>query len=170
MTNFTFGIKTGQKKRLAVMREMQVADLDAVYDLELRTFPSPWSKQSFELELMHRTYSHSWVVESSEEIIAYAVTWLFFEEFHIANISVSPDYQHKGIATFMMRQMIDFAVSRNATIVHLEVRRSNAAAIALYKKFGFVAIGIREKYYQAEDEDAILMSLNLLENHSKVDQ
>ena len=79
------------------------------------------------------------------------------DEGDITNIAVHPDYRGQHIASMILEEMIRVCSSHSVTAMTLEVRKSNMPAQNLYKKFGFIAEAVRPKYYEDNDEDAILM-------------
>lgn len=143
------------------LRRMQAQDVEQVWQLEKSVFPSPWSMESFYLELKNQHISRAYVVTCDQDIAAYTIVWEIGDELHIANIAVSKDHRRKGLATFILKFIIGMAAAKKIKTVYLEVRKSNRAAILLYKKFAFQVTGIRKNYYQAENEDALLMSCHL---------
>ena len=141
-----------------LFRPMSRNDLDAICQLEKDIFKSPWSRRSFEIELSRPEYSHSCVLEHHHSIIAYTVLWFMADECHIANLAVAANYRNRGIGSWFLKKIIEIAKDERSTIIHLEVRTTNDAAIRLYEKFEFEAVGIRRDYYST-GEDALLMSL-----------
>jgi ribosomal-protein-alanine N-acetyltransferase len=91
-------------------------------------------------------------------IVGFTGTWIVAGEAHIINIAVRELYRRQGIGELLLISTIDLAMSLKAHIVMLEVRASNTAAQALYRKYGFSQVGIRRGYYIDNKEDAILMS------------
>ena len=151
------------------LRPMRIKDVDTVCKLESDIFPSPWSKNAFETELLTNTFSESWVMEKENHIVAYVIIWKVLDEIHIANIAVSLEYRGRGIAFWIMQKLLNDACHNGATRCDLEVRKSNKAAINLYKKLNFKIVGLRKNYYQSENEDALLMSCELKEQIQKMD-
>ncbi len=143
-----------------LIRKMTPGDLDAVLAIEQRVFPDPWQRTSFEFEVSHNRFSYPVVLEVEGEVIGYAVAWEIFEEFHIANIAIHPAHQKKGWGTLLLQHLIDRARKCQSHYILLEVRPSNTAALALYRKLGFSPSGVRKRYYR-DGEDAILMRKNL---------
>ena len=80
---------------------------------------------------------------------------------HLCNIGVSPRYRRRGVGNLLVRRVEHQFALELATGVQLEVRVSNLAAAALYRKFGFREVGVRPKYYANDGEDALLMDLEL---------
>ena len=79
------------------------------------------------------------------------------DEGQITNIAVSPEHRRRGFGEAVTRALLDYAAERGIVSVSLEVRESNAAAIALYEKLGFERRGVRKGFYRAPTEAAIVM-------------
>ena len=144
---------------------MADGDLPAVVAAEAALHPSPWTPGNF---LDSIAAGHAlWVAESvSEEhraLIGYAVTSQVLDEAHLLNISVLAAAQRAGRGRALLDHLFGEARAAGATRMFLEVRQSNAAAIALYARGGFVEIGRRKGYYPGRDgrEDAIVMAKTL---------
>jgi [ribosomal protein S18]-alanine N-acetyltransferase len=133
---------------------MTESDLDSVLILESLCFKTPWSRRSFEAELM-KPYGLPLVLSVGGEIAGYVVAWRIEDELHIANLAVQPRLRRTGIAETLLRHVLK--TESDASWIGLEVRASNAPARALYRKFGFGEAGIRKGYYADEGEDAIVM-------------
>ena len=93
----------------------------------------------------------------SERITGFLIFWLVHDEVHILNVAIDPAYRRQGLARLLMQEAEKRAVQHGATLITLEVRRSNAGALELYRQFDFRAVGIRVNYYVDEGEDAIVM-------------
>jgi [ribosomal protein S18]-alanine N-acetyltransferase len=141
---------------------MRLGDLDAVVEIERLSFRSPWSGQIF-LEEMARDWAHVDVVRDAARgtALAFGNYWLVADEVHILNLATHPQARRAGHASRMLAHMIDFARRELCRYVTLEVRRSNAAALRLYRRFAFRAVGVRPNYYAEDQEDAIVMLLDL---------
>jgi ribosomal-protein-alanine N-acetyltransferase len=90
-------------------------------------------------------------------VIGFAGMWLAFDEAHITTIGVDPVQRGRGLGELLLLCMFDEAVERGANWLTLEVRVTNAAAQALYRKYGFTAHGTRKRYYSDNNEDALIM-------------
>ncbi|HEY2899227.1 MAG TPA: ribosomal protein S18-alanine N-acetyltransferase [Polyangia bacterium] len=145
-----------------LIEPMKAADLDAVMEIERVSFRSPWSRQVF-LEELTRDWAHVDVVRDAQngDIVGFANYWLVADEVHVLNLATHPQARRAGHASRMMAHMIDFARRELCRYVTLEVRRSNGAALRLYRRFAFRAIGVRPNYYAEDQEDAIVMLLDL---------
>lgn len=91
-------------------------------------------------------------------VVGYGGFWLMAGEAHISTIAVRPGWRRRGIGELLLATMIKRAMELAADVITLEVRRSNLAAQALYKKYGFSVAGIRKGYYSDNREDALLMT------------
>ncbi len=90
-------------------------------------------------------------------ILGFGGMWVLLDEAHITTIGVEPDEQGKGLGEYLFVALLDEAIQRRATWVTLEVRVSNQAAQALYRKYGFTVQGRRPSYYSDNHEDAFIM-------------
>lgn len=141
----------------SIVREMELSDIDSVVDIEKNSFPIPWTKGTFISELKRNKLARYYVVEVDGKVVGYAGLWLIMNEAHITNIAIHPKYRGKGMGKKLVGELIEEILKINIYRITLEVRPSNAAALALYKKFGFVPCGIRPEYYRDNNEDAIIM-------------
>jgi ribosomal-protein-alanine N-acetyltransferase len=135
---------------------MLAEDLDRVVVIERDSMPSPWSKELFEEEL-RRGAAHYFVVEEDRQVAGYMGYWEAPEEAHIINLAIAPAFRGKGLGQTMVERCLDFAAKRGAKLATLEVRDSNEAAKRLYEKCQFRFVAVRKKYYQDNQEDAIVM-------------
>ncbi|HZJ76208.1 MAG TPA: ribosomal protein S18-alanine N-acetyltransferase [Oscillospiraceae bacterium] len=140
-----------------IVRKMELTDIDSVVDIERNSFPIPWTKNTFIAEIKTNKLAKYYVVEAGGRVVGYGGLWLIMDEAHITNIAIHPEYRGKGIGKKLVKGLIEETSKINIYKITLEVRRSNTAALALYRKFGFVPCGIRPEYYQDNREDAIIM-------------
>ncbi|XXM71993.1 ribosomal protein S18-alanine N-acetyltransferase [Lysinibacillus sphaericus] len=143
------------------IRFMTVDDLDAVMEIEHRSFSIPWTREAFYNEIEQNHLSTYLVVEDGECIAGYCGVWLVMDEAHITNVAVLPDYRGKGLGEALMKRIMEIAKEVGARVMTLEVRVSNEAAKGLYRKMGFQDGGIRKRYYSDNQEDALVMWVNL---------
>lgn len=144
---------------------LTAAELDEVLEIERQAFRSPWSRQLLGEEL-EREWARIDVRRRSADdrtIVAYINYWLVRDEVHLLNVAVHPRERRHGHGRALMDHLIDFARAHRCRYVTLEVRRSNLAAIELYRAVGFQAVGVRPRYYVDDDEDAVVMVLELPE-------
>lgn len=137
---------------------MRGEDLDQVLCIEEASFRSPWSRESFEAELK-RDYTISLVAVAGKKVVGYLMAWFVADKIHITNVAVHLVWRKRGIGEELIRRVM--MGGQGFSWVGLEVRDSNRAAQALYKKLGFREVGIRKNYYVEEREDAILMAKRL---------
>jgi [ribosomal protein S18]-alanine N-acetyltransferase len=145
--------------RLHPMRE---AHLVQVMAIENAAYEFPWTEGIFR-DCLRVGYS-AWVVVDREDVVmAYAMMSMAAGEAHVLNLCVAPTQRRRGLAQFLLRHLTMIARAAAVNLVLLEVRRSNAAAQALYAGFGFRPLGERLGYYPARDgrEDAIVLGLDL---------
>ncbi len=141
-----------------VVRRMIPDDLDRVLEIEHLSFSMPWSRAGFEAELA-KPYGRSLVFAADGLVRGYLVAWRVEEDLHIANLAVHPEHRRQGIAERLLQHC--FEKDADAGWAGLEVRVSNAAALALYRKFGFFPAGLRRAYYSDNREDAVIMTKDL---------
>jgi ribosomal-protein-alanine N-acetyltransferase len=145
------------------IRAMGIADVPAVTDLDQKAFSLPWPQRAFENELTN-PMARTWVVDlpnvENQPLIASMILWLILDEAHIATIALHEQYRRHGIGKVLLAHALLDAYAEGATCSLLEVRRSNEAALALYRSAGFVEVGVRKKYYSDNREDALLMNLD----------
>jgi [ribosomal protein S18]-alanine N-acetyltransferase len=140
---------------------MTSADVDAVLAIEQTVQAYPWTRGNF-IDALSRGYICS-VDDAGGEIRGYAILMPVLQEAELLNICVAAGQQRKGLGRALLLEMLDMACARNIVRVFLEVRASNAAALALYRSAGFGEIGMRHGYYQNANgsEDAITMACDL---------
>jgi ribosomal-protein-alanine N-acetyltransferase len=136
------------------IRTMQISDLDRVLEIEKKSFPNPWKKDHFLYEIKDNRLSEPIVMLYKNKIIGYAVCWHLYEEFHLANIAIDPDYRGMGLGEFLFDYTLQLAGKEMYYI--LEVRVNNLPALKLYQKKGFSILFTRKNYYP-DGEDAFVM-------------
>jgi [ribosomal protein S18]-alanine N-acetyltransferase len=139
---------------------MEARDLPSVMEIDALSLPRPWSAAIWRGEL-GSPYGLYLVLEERGEVFGQIGVRHVLGELHVTTIAVKPEYRRRGHARALIAAAL--AAYPNASHVHLEVRPTNAEAIALYESLGFRETGRRPRYYG--DEDALLMTLNLDEIH-----
>lgn len=146
------------------IRRMVPEDLDEVLALQSRAFRHPWSEPLFRREMTH-DWSTILVAEEggglAKRIVGFLILWLVHDELHVLNVATSPDRRRQGVGRRLLVSAIERARQRGCSLATLEVRRSNEAALSLYRSLGFRVAGVRPKYYSDEGEDAVVMLLDL---------
>lgn len=138
---------------------MTLKDVPAVHAIEVNSFAVPWTYDAFVKEVTENRCARYIVLREDSVPVAYAGVWLVIDEGHITNIAVRADRRGRGYGKMITRALIQLAADTGITWMTLEVRRGNRAAIALYKKLGFVEVGYRKRYYSDNQEDALVMCL-----------
>ena len=147
-----------------LIRKMRMEDLDRVVEIDHASFSLPWPRTSIVFELKENEASRCWVAETQnsdgqQTLAGLLVAWLIVDEYHIATIATAAEYRRQHIGRRLMVHGLTEAIKEGAMLSFLEVRRSNIAAQSLYKGLGYQEDAIRPHYYQDNNEDAILMSL-----------
>ena len=140
-----------------VIRRMTLDDLDAVAAIEAATFPTPWSRDSFQQELERNVAARYLVAETEGQVIGYAGAWIILDESHITNIAIEESRRGLGYGRALTTALMQYLSNLGAAYATLEVRRSNLRAQNLYKSLGFVELGVRKRYYEDNREDALIM-------------
>jgi ribosomal-protein-alanine N-acetyltransferase len=137
-------------------------DVDRVLEIEKEGFLHPWSRELVERELDH-TWSRLLLAEEGPggAVLGYIVFWIVHDEVHVLNVATAVAARRRGVGRALMVAAEEEGRRRGARLATLEVRRSNAPAIALYLALGYRQIGVRPNYYAEEKEDAIVMVKNL---------
>lgn len=139
-----------------VLRAATTDDLAAIHAIEAATFPDPWSAQAF-ASLLASTQGLTTVAIHDGAVVGYLVGWRIGDEAEVANLAVRADRRGQGVGAALLRDFLATLDAGAPPTVYLEVRESNAAAQALYRRHGFVAAGRRKGYYARPAEDAVVM-------------
>ncbi|NLJ72681.1 MAG: ribosomal protein S18-alanine N-acetyltransferase [Syntrophomonadaceae bacterium] len=140
-----------------VIRKMTELDLDEIIVIEHQVFTLPWSIESYRADLRNEFATYL-VCDVAGEVAAYGGMWNVFEEAHITNIAVNPNYRRLGLGKTIMLELEKAAKEKNAIRMVLEVRPSNSIALNLYEGLGYIPTSFREKYYSDNGEDALVMT------------
>ena len=127
--------------------------------LEKICFSRPWSRKMLAEELDNECAAFL-VAEDPvmKEVVGYAGLLVMADEGYITNVAVFPEYRRRGVAGQIIAVFDNFARGNRLAFLTLEVRPSNAAAIALYRSFGFEEVGRRKNYYDLPKEDALILT------------
>ncbi|HEY1140098.1 MAG TPA: ribosomal protein S18-alanine N-acetyltransferase [Lysobacter sp.] len=154
--------RANSEPSLLSLRPMREDDLAAVQMIESRAYEFPWTVGIFR-DCLRADYP-AWVLHDGNRIAGYFLMSIAAGEAHVLNICVAPELQGQGHGRRLLHALLQMARGRLVSRVFLEVRPSNANAIALYFDEGFNEIGRRPRYYPAKDgrEDALVMAMELL--------
>jgi [ribosomal protein S18]-alanine N-acetyltransferase len=136
------------------IRPLGYADLPQVIAIERRAFPTAWSLGMFVLELSKPSGICLAAIRDGK-LVGYLICARYADVWHLMNIAVDPAVRGQGVGTALLEQMV--ARAGEDAAYTLEVRPSNATAIALYERFGFRSAGTRRRYYHDTGEDAVIM-------------
>lgn len=140
-------------------------DLDAVAALEADAFTNPWTRDMLERELRQSEVARVYVLRlPGQPVAAFCTCWVIYDELHINTIAVDRSRRRQGLATALMRYVLEDAARGGAVRATLEVRRSNDAAQQLYQRLGFKVSAVRHRYYTQPEEDALIFWLDRLDH------
>ena len=126
--------------------------------IEAASYRDPWSEDSFrEIQILSDT---SWVAVANDEVIGYLITQWILDEIHLLNVAVKGEFRGRGVASQLLRRLLDLGSERGMRDIFLEVRVSNSAAQRLYRRFDFSILATRKSYY-TDGEDALVMHREL---------
>ena len=134
--------------------------LPTVAELERQCFPEPWSEHALELFLEENAVAMVSVTDDGT-VLGYGSMLFVPDEGQLVNLAVLSTARRQGIGKQILSSLIEEAKSRGTKTIALEVRVSNAAAIALYERLGFRSVGIRKRFYRRPVEDAAVMICDL---------
>lgn len=134
------------------IRRAYIDDAYAMASLDREIFTIPWSFEAFVSEFSYPGAIY-YLALDGDEPVGYAGMREIAGEGHITNVAVREKYRRQGIARSLLEKLFDAGPASFT----LEVRRSNLAAISLYKLLGFSPEGVRKGYYADNKEDAVIM-------------
>lgn len=144
---------------------MHPVDAEAVAAIEALSEAHPTSAAAYRRELASNPNAAYYVarltaagVDWRPEVVGFAGLWMQHDEAHITMIAVHPIWRRRGISRRLLARLLEHALARRATLVTLEVRAENQAALALYERFGFLYTGDRRAYFPGDRADALIMS------------
>ncbi len=139
------------------IRKMTTEDIPYLCRIDEEAFKDPWSYRFFEDEIK-KDYAYCCVLENDGVPCGYAVIWCIYETAELIRIAVDKKYHGQGMGGMLTEHIL--ANAAGCQKMMLEVRVSNTAAQALYKKYGFKEIAVRKKYYEGT-EDALILEREL---------
>ena len=144
-----------RERQKITYRRMTPEDVPFISKLEQETFSMPWSADSF-LEMIGKEDARYYVAQRDGQLLGCCGVLMAAGEGNITNVVVAPDARNQGVGTGMLKYLMDEGSREGLTAYTLEVRVSNAAAIHVYEKLGFVSEGIRPRFYEKPTEDAMI--------------
>ena len=141
---------------MILVRPMAKKDIARVYEIEVQSFRTPWSKLSLLGEL-HNDLAHYYVAEEDGRVIGYAGMWIMFDEAHITNVAIAPERRGEHLGRYLFYGRMEKAIRYGANKMTLEVRETNVRAQNLYCSFDFEKQGFRKRYYEDTGEGAYLL-------------
>ncbi len=142
------------------LRRLGLGDLAEIERIERRSYATPWSRSMFAGELAKPSSICLGAFDSDGEdgrLAGYLIVSRYVDAWHVMNVAVDPDHRGRGIATMLLERLFELTAADARRGYTLEVRVSNATAIALYERLGFQSRGIRRGYYTDNREDALIM-------------
>ena len=144
--------------RFVVSRAAAGDDLAEVDALQGRAFTNAWGAEALRWELAHTDVARLYLMRSpGGTLVAYCACWMIVDELHINSLAVDIAWRRRGLARTLLGEVFGDCVRAGAHSATLEVRRSNAAAQALYEGLGFHVEAVRREYYQEPREDALIL-------------
>ncbi|MBQ4582850.1 MAG: ribosomal protein S18-alanine N-acetyltransferase [Oscillospiraceae bacterium] len=137
---------------------MNADHLEELERLERICFSRPWSKRMLGEELENQCAAFLVAEDENGTVLGYAGLLVMLDEGYITNVAVFPEYRRLGVAAKIIEVYMNFAAANDLAFLTLEVRPSNEAAIALYRRFGFEEVGRRKNYYDLPKEDALILT------------
>ncbi len=149
--------------RPLLVQDMTLADIDAVQEVERASFTAPWPPNAFKHELTQNRHARYVVAWRGGRVVGYAGLWNAVGEAHITTFAVHTDARREHVCERLLLRLFEIAgelakgMAEGRMALTLEVRASNLPAQKLYEKFGFRRAGVRRRYYSDNNEDAIIM-------------
>ena len=147
--------------KLLIIQNATVQQVPEILALDRLCFGGIWSEEGYkrEIDSPNSTILLLFLQEdnSEDKLLGIGCLWSIVEEAHITLLGIHPDYHRQGLGQLLLSALLQDAIDRKLERATLEVRTTNYAAIALYKKFGFKVAGRRKNYYPKTGEDAFLL-------------
>jgi ribosomal-protein-alanine N-acetyltransferase len=145
------------------VRRAQPGDLDGIMAIEEAGFALPWPRTAVAQDLAGEGNACYWVVTLDDAVVAYLGSWHLDLDFHIGSVATDPQYRRRGLGKLLMLCALRYAAETGAETAFLEHRRSNLAASRLYSQLGFHKLRVRRGYYTDNNEDAIELAFDGLQ-------
>ena len=138
---------------------MQREDIDNIMKIESCVYGEHhWSKEGFQAEVVTDIGNYFSLIDTTEnKLIGYGGFWNILDEGHVTTVAIAQEYQGRGLSEVLIQKFFEVGYQKDLKYFTLEVRVSNLSAFKLYKKYLFESCGVRPKYYQDTQEDALIM-------------
>jgi len=151
----------GGRRRLAPehhprVRAMRMTDVPHVHAIDCAVSAIPWPRHMLHAEL-GKSGTVDVVCVVGSDVVGFVLASRYADVWHVLNVAVRPDHWRRGVGRMMLGEVMERAQELPNLGFTLEVRVSNAGAIALYRELGFVDHGVRPRYYTDNSEDALIM-------------
>ena len=143
--------------------DTQLEHIDDIAELEKQCFSIPWTSEQLASQLTDNMHICLAAVDGEGRTVGYVGLMYVLDEGYISNVAVAPAHRREGIGGMLLDTLRERAEEKGLAFLTLEVRQTNEPAKSLYKKHGYVEVGLRKGYYAKPTEDAILMTLFLTE-------
>lgn len=152
-------MSTETKKLQVKIRKMQREDINDIMAIESTVYGEHhWSRDGFYAEVVTDIGNYFSLLDATnDKIIGYGGFWGILDEGHITTVAIAKEHQGKGLSEVLIQKFFETGIQKDLKYFTLEVRVSNLAALNLYKKYLFESCGVRPKYYQDTQEDALIM-------------
>ena len=158
-TAFQVSLAINMKNTLKIV-PLSKKDAPCVAKIEAKCFSTPFSEADI-LGYIDDPIWHFFVAWLDDEVVGYISFTKIIDECQIVNVATTEKARGQGVGSALISALINFAEQSDIKKIFLEVRASNVPAINLYKKFGFLAVGVSKNHYSKPTEDAILMNLEI---------
>ena len=165
------------------IERMTVHHIAAVMAIDEQGYGDPWSATTWHKEMRDDDRLHLVAITDreltsdngesdgeGERVVGHAGLIYLVGMAHVSNVAVDPEYQHQGVATRLLIELLDRAREHGSTAVTLEARAANERAHRLYSRLGFQPLGITPDYYTEPPEDALVMSIRFLDEPEVADR
>jgi ribosomal-protein-alanine N-acetyltransferase len=144
-----------------MMRALFQSDIDQLLRIEKSVHVTPWTEETF--KACFQAGYLGWLIEIDKKVAGFIIVSVSLEECHVLNLCVSRPFQRQGWGRKLLEHALVYARQTGTQIAYLEVRRSNQAAISLYRNMKFQLVGERKAYYPtvAGNEDALIFAIDL---------
>ena len=148
------------------IRDARAGDAGAIGALERQCFADPWPEEAVAAYINGGNCLMLCAEGEGGELLGYVGMQHVLDEGYIGNVCTAPQHRRRGVARALLAELESRSRRLGLAFLTLEVRASNAAAIALYEGAGYGRVGTRPGYYQHPAEDAVIMTLFLKEGRT----